>query len=130
MKRGIEWVVLVTDDYARSYAFYKNTLGFNIEREVEDEQFCQFALLNCFLAIYGRDEFSKLLGEGILGNPGGAVYSFPESRDIDEDYKELKDKGVEFLKEPETQPWGQRTAYFRDPDGHIWELQQWTHENS
>jgi len=24
-----------------------------------------------------------------------------------------------------TQAWGQRTAYFGDPDGHLWEIQEW-----
>ena len=32
---------------------------------------------------------------------------------------------IAFIKEPITHSWGQRTAYFTDPDGHIWEIQQW-----
>ncbi len=34
-------------------------------------------------------------------------------------------KKMRLIKPPMTQPWGQRTAYSTDPDGHIWELQQW-----
>jgi len=40
----------------------------------------------------------------------------------DEAYEALKAKGVQFIKPPTTQPWGQRTAYFKDPDGNLWEI--------
>jgi lactoylglutathione lyase len=125
MHHGISWVLLVTDKYQESLVFYRDVLGFQIEREVAGEMFCQFSLGNCYLAIYGREELEKLLDKKYLGKAGGAIYSFPESDNIDEDVELLKSKGVRFIKEPATQPWGQRTAYFTDPDGHIWELQQW-----
>ena len=125
MKQGIAWVLLVTDKYSESYSFYKNILGFKVEREVREEEFCQFALPNCYLAIYGRGQLQKLFASQKIGQSGGAIYSFPDSDNIDTDYETLKNKGVKFLQQPITQPWGQRTAYFTDPDGHIWELQQW-----
>lgn len=125
MNPEIHWLILTTDNYASSRDFYATTLGFPIEREVAGEEFCQFALANCFLAIYGRFYFEKLFPSGVLKQSGGAVYSFPNSADIDEDYAALKAKGVTFITPPKTQPWGQRTAYFTDPDGHIWEIQQW-----
>lgn len=129
MKPGIEWVILVTDNYKEARNFYSEKLGFRILREVPEEQFCQFIIANFFLAIYGRTEFQKLLPIPI-GKGGGAVYTFPESTNIDADYAALKAKGVPFITEPTTQAWGQRTAYFKDPDGHIWELQQWLHPPS
>ena len=125
MKAGVEWIILVTDRYAESRAFYRDTLGFKVEREVPEEEFSQFTLQTIFLAIYGRSALVKLLGKEAVGKAGGAIYSFSESNDIDRDVELLKKKGAQFLKEPQTQPWGQRTAYFTDPDGHIWELQQW-----
>jgi predicted enzyme related to lactoylglutathione lyase len=39
--------------------------------------------------------------------------------DVDETYKNLKDKGVKFLTEPQDQPWGGRDASLVDPDGNI-----------
>jgi predicted enzyme related to lactoylglutathione lyase len=38
--------------------------------------------------------------------------------DVDEAYKTLKEKGVQFVTEPKDQPWGARTAEFTDPDGN------------
>ena len=37
-------------------------------------------------------------------------------------YEELKAKGVHFIKPPTTFPWGQRIAYFEDPEGNLWEI--------
>jgi|SRR3989344_6054313 len=123
MNTNLEWVLLITEQYAAMKAFYKKTLGFPIERDVREEEFTQFKLNNCFLAIYGKRFVEKLFP--ITGKPGAAIYSFGESKDVDTDYQQLKEKGVQFIKEPKTQPWGQRTAYFTDPDGNIWEIQQW-----
>ena len=41
MKQGIAWVLLVTDNYARAKTFYSEILQFKIEREVDEEEFCQ-----------------------------------------------------------------------------------------
>lgn len=38
--------------------------------------------------------------------------------DVDEAYRNLKEKGVKFATEPKDQPWGVRDASFADPDGN------------
>ncbi|HEV8053988.1 MAG TPA: VOC family protein [Candidatus Limnocylindrales bacterium] len=42
--------------------------------------------------------------------------------DVDAMCKELAKRGVELLNGPMDRPWGIRTASFRDPSGHIWEI--------
>lgn len=125
MTPEVKWIILVANNYTATRDFYRDTLGFKVEREIEAEKFCQFVLANCFLAIYSRGQMERLIHPKYLNTAGGAIYSFPDSTDIDADYAKLKAKGVVFISEPTTQPWGQRTCYFTDPDGHIWELQQW-----
>ncbi len=44
--------------------------------------------------------------------------------DIDATYETLKAKGVTFLRLPANQSWGLRTAYFADPEGNLWEINQ------
>jgi len=122
---NVEWIILITQNYERARTFYKDILQFTVVRETPEEEFCQFKLNNCFLAIYGKKFVSPLIGDDRIGKAATAIYSFGESTDIDNEYQRLKSKGVEFFKEPQTQPWGQRTAYFTDPDGNIWEIQQW-----
>lgn len=42
--------------------------------------------------------------------------------DVDETAAELKHRGVELLNGPMDRPRGIRTASFRDPGGHVWEI--------
>src|SRR5947209_613911 len=44
--------------------------------------------------------------------------------DVDAAYQTLSAKGVRFLRPPTDQPWGLRTAYFADPEGNLWEINQ------
>lgn len=44
--------------------------------------------------------------------------------DVEKVYKELKKKGVKFIKELHEEPWGGRQATFADPDGNILEIAQ------
>ncbi len=42
--------------------------------------------------------------------------------DVDAVAAELVARGVVLLRGPEDRPWGVRTASFRDPAGHVWEI--------
>ena len=42
--------------------------------------------------------------------------------DVDAKAAELQGRGVELLNGPMDRPWGIRTASFRDPGGHVWEI--------
>jgi uncharacterized glyoxalase superfamily protein PhnB len=42
--------------------------------------------------------------------------------DVDAMCAELAARGVELLNGPMDRPWGIRTASYRDPGGHIWEI--------
>ena len=44
--------------------------------------------------------------------------------DVDATCEQLRERGVELLNGPMDRPWGIRTAGFRDPSGHIWEIAQ------
>ncbi|MGI8761348.1 MAG: VOC family protein [Jatrophihabitantaceae bacterium] len=47
-----------------------------------------------------------------------------EVPDVDAVCATLAARGVELLNGPIDRPWGVRTASFRDPGGHIWEIAQ------
>ena len=42
--------------------------------------------------------------------------------DVDATCRLLEERGVELLNGPMDRPWGVRTATFRDPAGHVWEI--------
>ena len=58
----------------------------------------------------------------IEGGPRGLLAAGVE--DVDAAYEALKAKGVTFLRPPTDQLWGLRTAYFADPEGNVWEINQ------
>ena len=39
--------------------------------------------------------------------------------DVDSEYERLRRLEVDWVKPPTTQPWGNRSIYFRDPDGNL-----------
>lgn len=48
-----------------------------------------------------------------------------QSESVDEDYKRLIGKGVEFINEPHNVPgWGDRCVHLKDPEGNILEINQ------
>jgi lactoylglutathione lyase len=44
--------------------------------------------------------------------------------DVDATVAALEERGVELVNGPIDRAWGQRTACFADPDGHLWEVAQ------
>jgi uncharacterized glyoxalase superfamily protein PhnB len=65
---------------------------------------------------------SETLELSIEGGPRVLMAAGVE--DVDAAYETLSAKGVKFLRPPIDQPWGLRTAYFADPEGNLWELNQ------
>ncbi|GER89067.1 hypothetical protein KDW_32290 [Dictyobacter vulcani] len=58
----------------------------------------------------------------IEGGPRGFLAAGVD--DVDATYEQLKARGVTFLRPPTDQSWGLRTAYFADPEGNVWEINQ------
>lgn len=59
----------------------------------------------------------------VAGQEAGCRSQFTiEVDDVDAMCTELAARGVALLNGPMDRPWGIRTASFRDPGGHIWEI--------
>jgi catechol 2,3-dioxygenase-like lactoylglutathione lyase family enzyme len=73
-----------------------------------------------------RTAAPELIAPAVVGDPGAgasAQYTIWVD-DADAACAHLAANGVELLNGPMDRPWGQRTAAFADPDGHIWEVAQ------
>lgn len=124
----IQWIIIVADDVLKLKEFYTEKLGFKVIREVVEDGFVQMQVGRQFFALFDKEEVTKVLGDEYITDDfqkGKTIYSFNEPEDFDEQYNQLRANGVEFIKEPLVQPWGQKTAYFKDPEGNIWEIQKW-----
>lgn len=125
MIRRINAVVLFVKDLKRAIEFYKDIIG--VEVIFTDDVSSALRLENQDFALLSEDYGVELLSEEALGlHAGGGhrVMLCADIDDVDDAYNRLMAKGVSFIKPPADQTWGWRTAYFTDPDGHIWELRQ------
>lgn len=115
-------VCLLVDDFEKSLEFYRNKLGLKV-KSIEGK-FANFKLGETELAIFEKGEAAIMFPRKFMKSGGGAVIGFLVD-DVDKTYAELKKKGVEIFEGPKTTEWGQKVAYFLDPDGNIWEISKW-----
>lgn len=110
-------VRLITDDVKAMVAFYERVLG--LEARWGTEDFAEVVTPSCTLAI-GQTRTVRLFGEG-AARPADNHTAIIEFRvdDVDAEHERLKDFVGEFVQEPTTMPWGNRSLLFRDPDGNL-----------
>ncbi len=117
-------IVLFVRNFEACREFYKEKIGLKVKET--DEGFVSFELEgDQELALMSLEAAGQMIGrEEIQPDKDGAhrVLLAVYVEDTDKTYEKLKQKGVEFVRPPVTQPWGQRTAYFKDPDGNLWEI--------
>jgi len=112
-------VCLLVDNFEKSFQFYKDVLG--LEFNSREGKFAGFKLGETSLAIFQKDEAVAMFPKEHMRTGGGAVLGF-QVEDVQKTCEELKTKGVDIFEGPKTTPWGQTVAYFKDPDGNIWEI--------
>ncbi len=108
---------LITDDVARLVSFYEKTTGLTATWSTPD--FAELATSAGTLAI-GSTRTVALFAEG-SARPADNHTAIIEFRvdDVDAIHARLRDEIGEFVTEPTTMPWGNRSLLFRDPDGNL-----------
>ena len=117
-------IILFVEDLARSRAFYRDVLGLDVE--FEDAESVGFKIKGLFFIALQVDRARvQLQGEPTATPRAGATaFLTTFTDDVDALHADLLDRGIDFFQNPADQPWGVRTAYFKDPDGHVWEIAQ------
>jgi len=108
---------IITDDLDRLVEFYEKVTGISAERPAP--VFAELVLPSCTLAI-GHSQTVPLFGAGSAraADNHTVIIEF-RVRDVDAEYTRLKPLVDEWVQEPTTMPWGNRSALFRDPDGNL-----------
>jgi lactoylglutathione lyase len=120
----LDYVILIIRDLEESIQFYAEVLG--LEMKHRAEEYAQFETGNTRLGLYTRDAMARTLGEP-LRSPARDAPAFEIGfivQDVDSLFEELISRGISPVSPPTDRPWGQRTAYIRDPDGHLIEFAQ------
>jgi lactoylglutathione lyase len=123
--RKVNGVVLFVQDLDRCMTFYRDTLG--LEIVFSDPVSFAFRMENQDFLLLEFAAAAEMVGEAALGLHQGASHEVllcADVEDVDAAYQTLTSKGVTFIRTPKDQHWGLRTAYFADPEGHLWELRQ------
>lgn len=118
-----DYVVLVVADLDRSLGFYVETLG--LELGHRSGPYAQLDTGPTRLALFERAAMAEVLELKQLDAPDPAAPGFElgfKVDDADTAFETLTSAGVRGVVEPTDRPWGQRTAYLADPDGHLIEL--------
>jgi len=108
---------IITADIKRLARFYEQITGISVTMYTED--FGELKTPACTLAI-GSTRTLQLFG-GDVARPAANHTAIIEFRvdNVDQEYERLKKVFSEFVQEPTTMPWGNRSLLFRDPDGNL-----------
>ena len=119
---GISTVTLFVEDLDATKRFYEEVFGLPVKFEDTESAVFEFGpmQINLLKATAARG----LIEPASVGGPdaGGRFQFTITVDDVDRTCELLRARGVELLNGPIDRPWGVRTAAFRDPAGHIWEI--------
>jgi catechol 2,3-dioxygenase-like lactoylglutathione lyase family enzyme len=120
--KGVAAITLFVEDLDKARRFYREVFG--VEVLVEDDASTAFRFGNTIVNLLKATAADELVAPAAVGDPdAGARLVFTiDVDDVDATCAELIARGVELLNGPVDRPWGVRTASFRDPGGHIWEI--------
>jgi catechol 2,3-dioxygenase-like lactoylglutathione lyase family enzyme len=118
----ISAITLFAEDLAATKQFYVDVFGLPVH--YEDDVSAVFDFGNTLINLLQTTEAPGLIEPAKVADPeAGARAQFTlEVDDVDATCAELAKRGVTLLNGPMDRPWGIRTASFRDPGGHIWEI--------
>jgi catechol 2,3-dioxygenase-like lactoylglutathione lyase family enzyme len=108
---------IITDNFERLVDFYEVISGLSSIRYTED--FAELRTPACTLAI-GSTRTLAVFGADIAqpASNRSAIIEFLVP-DVDKEFERLRTVVDDFVQEPTTMPWGNRSLLFRDPDGNL-----------
>ena len=120
--KGISAITLFVEDLAAAKQFYQDVFALPVVFEDADSAVFKFG--DTLVNLLKVTEAPSLIDPATVATPeAGARQQFTiEVADVDATCAELAKRGVQLLNGPMDRPWGVRTASFKDPGGHIWEI--------
>jgi catechol 2,3-dioxygenase-like lactoylglutathione lyase family enzyme len=115
-------ITLFVDDVAAAKSFYREV--FDLPVMFEDQDSVVFDFGNTVINLLATSAAPELVGPAPVAprEAGVRLQLTIDVPDVDAICAELAGRGVELLNGPMDRPWGIRTASFRDPGGHVWEV--------
>jgi catechol 2,3-dioxygenase-like lactoylglutathione lyase family enzyme len=129
-------ITLAVEDLERALAFYRDGLGLEsdgvVGTEWTDERTGAHGAIALFdlaggpiLSLYPRSDLAKDAGIA-AGPPRSGEFSLGQlvrtREEVDELLRRAEAAGATVTESAHDRPWGIYSGYFRDPDGHLWEV--------
>lgn len=136
MDARIDVITLAVANLDRALAFYRDGLGLQTQGVVGTEfvgddsapagAIAMFELRGgLIMALYPRAELAKDANVP-LAPPTSGEFSIghlvSSKADVDALLAQAQAAGATLTDQPHDRPWGIYSGYFRDPDGHLWEV--------
>lgn len=130
MKPRISVLTIAVADLERSLVFYRDGLGLPTEgivgREFEHGAVAFFTLAGGLkLAIWAQEDVAH--DTGLARTPISSTaftigHNVMLREQVDEVMEQAARAGADIIKPAQSTFWGGYAGYFRDPDGHLWEV--------
>ena len=123
MQPRISMITLAVRDLAVAVDFYERGLGW--PRMESPPEVAFFPLAGTWLGLYGRD---ALAGDATLSADGQGFEGFALAHNVESEsavdvvMEQAVAAGATLVKPPQKVFWGGYSGYFKDPDGHLWEI--------
>ncbi len=124
MRQKINLITLGVDDFQRSLDFYEKGLGWK-KSNASPDGMALFPLGGITLALYSRQELAE---DATINNSGTGFagltlsYNAKSESEVDAVLKEVANLGATIIKPAQKVFWGGYSGYFKDPDGHLFEV--------
>lgn len=120
--------ILAVSDFERSLAFYRETLGLEIEALYDEPPYATLVSAGARLSLAEQGHPAEDRPGVTMAAPDDPsqanVVIVLEVEDAWAAYRELGSRGGRFLAEPYEPPWGGCRFFCVDPDGYLVEIEQ------
>jgi lactoylglutathione lyase len=120
----LAYVVLYCSDVEELSEFYEGTFGF--ERVYETGETVELRAGALTLTLTDERNLIDVVGLAAVPNPHDERVSLSFLvEDVQAVFEAAVELGAVAVREPHDTPWGMRSAYLRDPAGHLLEVGRW-----
>lgn len=123
MKR-LNIITLGVENLERSKSFYEELFGWS-PREPQSESIVFYNQGGFLLALFPKEELSKDANVSIEGSGFSGItlaHNAIEKEDVQPFLEKAQSLGGEIVKNAEDVFWGGHSGYFKDLNGHLWEV--------
>ncbi|MCW7507002.1 VOC family protein [Leptospira levettii] len=121
----INLITLGVSDLNRAVHFYETGLGWKKSKE-SNENVAFFQIGALVLGLFGEKDLAKDIGIPFQNRQEYSGLTLAQNveteAEVDRIINEVRKLGAAILKEPQKVFWGGYSAYFKDLDGHIFEV--------